>query len=541
MSFEDDNEDRRRAIALFRETLLEDLSDTDLPRGEISARITETASKLAVLADGAERRFSERTLWSWWSAYRKHGLLGLMPAERSDKGVPREITPELLARAIEKRVEVPSRSTSTIIDILQREGIAAEGRLHRSTLDRHLERAGYSRRRLRTLGDKRYIRMLFERPNQLWVGDYHEAPILFVPQTNRFRTVHLSTFIDHYSKYVPHGQWYENEQLATLEDTFKKSTLKRGCPDKVYVDRGAVYRSAEFAFALAQFNIRLCHSKAYRSEGRGVIERFNRTVAEQFEPEARAARIAELGRLNLLFEGWLEERYHRAVHGSTGQAPLDRFAQEGFTPRWADPALVADTFRVRVSRKVHPKTSTVEIDGVSFLVENFLRGRWVRVYYDPHCLEDILVFLGRERVQRAFVAQPNEHPQPRPEHPTATPPRFDYLAALRADYDRRIVQQARHLSLSDWTPDPAFSLGEFLQLCARMLGKDLSPYEREDLTLAFQTVGPFSEQTCRLALEHALKLRGRGLHVSVYSHYLRTFHLAALRELAAEKPDNEKS
>ncbi len=538
MSFDDNNEDRRRAVALFRETLLEDLNEPGLPRGEISARLAEIASKPAVLPDGSERRFSERTLWSWWSVYRKHGLAGLLPAERSDNGLPREITPELLAQAIEKRKEVPSRSTSTIIDILEREGTVAEGRLHRSTLDRHLERAGYSRRRLRTLGDKRYIRMLFEQPNQLWVGDYHEAPILFVPRTARFRTVHLCAFIDHYSKYVPHAQWYENEQLATLEDTFKKSVLKRGCPDKVYVDWGSVYRSADFAFALAVFNIRLCHSKAYRSEGRGVIERFNRTVADQFEPEVRAARIAELDRINLLYEGWLEERYHREVHDSTGQAPLDRVAEGGFTPRWADPVLVADTFRMRVRRKVHPKTSTVEIDGIHFLVETFLRGRWVRVYYDPHCLEDVLVFLGRERVQRAFRAQPNERPQPEPERPTAAPPRFDYLAALRADYDRRIVQQARHLSLSDWTPSPAFALGEFLQLCARMLGKDLSPYEREDLTVAFQTVGPFSEATCRLALEHALKLRGRGLHVSVYSHYLRTFHLAALRELAAKKQDD---
>jgi hypothetical protein len=62
-----------------------------------------------------------------------------------------------------------------------------------------------------------------------------------------------------------------------------------------------------------------------------------------------------------------------------------------------------------------------------------------------------------------------------------------------------------------------------------MLGKDLSAYEREELTRSFNGVGPFSEKTVRLALEHALKLRGRGLHVSVYSHYLKTFHLAALK------------
>jgi hypothetical protein len=39
----------------------------------------------------------------------------------------------------------------------------------------------------------------------------------------------------------------------------------------------------------------------------------------------------------------------------------------------ADPVDIDDTFRVRVSRKVHPKTSTVEVDGVAFVVETFLR------------------------------------------------------------------------------------------------------------------------------------------------------------------------
>jgi hypothetical protein len=253
-------------------------------------------------------------------------------------------------------------------------------------------------------------------------------------------------------------------------------------------------------------------------------------VVEQFEAEARVARIEDVAQLNLLFEGWLEQRYHLAKHSSTGQAPLERFAEDGFVPRWPDPVLVADTFRVRVRRKVHPKTSTVEVDGVSFLVESFLRGRWVRVHYDPHRLEDVLVFRGAQRVQRAFVALPNRRPEPRPEPPTTSPPRFNYLASLRAAYDRRIVQQARKVSFADFTPDPGFTLGRFLELCAQMLGHELSPHERDELTAGFQTVGPFAEKTTRLALEHALKLRGRGLHVSVYAHYLRTFQLAALAE-----------
>ena len=33
--------------------------------------------------------------------------------------------------------------------------------------------------RSKTLGAKRYIRLLFEPPSELWVGDYHEAPIQY--------------------------------------------------------------------------------------------------------------------------------------------------------------------------------------------------------------------------------------------------------------------------------------------------------------------------------------------------------------------------
>jgi transposase InsO family protein len=476
-------------------------------------------------------------LWSWWSAYKKRGLEGLMPRCRTDSGCPKAISPDVLAAAIECRREIPTRSTKTIIDVLVKKGLVAQGQLHRSTLDHHLGEAGWSRRRLKTLGAKRFIKMMFDRPNQLWVGDYHDARLLFDPATERFREIHVCVFIDHYSKLLVHAQWYLRENVATLEDTLKKALLKRGVPDRIYVDRGAAYRSDDFAFALDHLTIKLVHSKAYESEGRGTIERFNRTIVEQFEPEVRALRLTSLDELNRLFEAWVEQRYHLELHGATGQRPIDRVAQEGFSPRYADPVDIDDTFRVRVSRKVHPKTSTVEVDGIAFVVETFLRNRWVTVHYDPHDLRDVLVFFRKKRVQRALPQKPNEHPQPRPDKAQPTPPSFDYLRALRAEYDARVVAEARKLSLSAWTPSDAFTLPAFLDVCVQLLGKDLAPYERDELTVTFRTVGPFSEPTTRIALEHAIKLRGRGLHVSVYSHYLKVFHLEAIRSLTAAKKE----
>jgi putative transposase len=526
MSFDDEIDDRRRQFALFRHAVVAELDAEALPRGELSARIEALSKLMWKLPSGQERRFSVRTFWQWWSDYRKDGLHGLVPESRTSG--PREITPELLEAAIAARKEIPSRSTVTIIDVLEMKGLSPRGKLKRSTLDRHLAAAGCSRRILKTMGSKVFTRLLFERPNQFWVGDYHEAPILWDPERECFLTVHLSAFLDHFSRVCVHGQWYRNEQIATLDDSLKKAFLTRGLCQKLYVDWGPSYRSGDFAFACAHLGVRMVHSKAHTSEGRGLIERFNRSVADGFEPEAIASRIDSLEQLNLCFEAWLDRRYHLVPHGTTGEPPLDRFAQPGFVPNYPDPVLLADIFRVRVKRRVHPKTATVEIAGRAFQCESFLRNRWVRVYYDPFDLKDVLVFLNGKRAQRAFPQKVNS-PQPAPERPVASPPSFDYLGALRAEFDRRIALAARHLSLADWKPSADFTLKPFLDLCAQMLGKDLSAYEKEELTRSFNGVGPFAEKTVRLALEHALKLRGRGLHVSIYSHYLKHFHLAVLK------------
>ncbi len=531
----DDPDARRRQRALFRFAIIGELDIEALPRGERSARLADLATRLYRPPGGGEHRFSARTLWTWWSAYRRQGLDGLLPRRRRDRGTRRALAPDLLEAAMALRREVPSRSTATLIHILETQRRIVRGQLRRATLDRHLAQAGASRRRLRTLGDKRYIRLLFERPNQFWVGDYHEAPLLWDPQRERYRTLHLSAMIDHYSKYVPHGEWYDNEKLATLEHSFKLALLTRGLCDSFYVDNGAVYRADQFAFACAHLGIRLRHSRPYVSEGRGVIERWNRTVAEQFEPEIRALRLTDRREIQLRFEAWLEQRYHLTPHEATGQAPLDRFAAPDFTPRYPDPVLVAETFRVRVRRKVHVKTITVEVEGVAFVVEPHLRGRWVHVHYDPHDLTDVLIYRDGQRLQRALPQRPNEPPLPRPERPTVTPPAFDYLGALRAEYDRRVVAEARRLSFADWTPAPSFALPAFLALVAEYLGKPLAPYEHDDLTRAYHTVGPFAEATTRLALEHALRVRGRGLHVSVYTHYLKVFHLSAQSALTRQE------
>ena len=122
MSLDDETDDRRREIALFRESILDQLDGEERARGDLSARIAELATRRFETPLGKLRSFTERTLWSWWSAYKQHGLLGLLPKLRSDKGVSREITPEILEAAIKglvvERLQALVHARSLLLDQL---------------------------------------------------------------------------------------------------------------------------------------------------------------------------------------------------------------------------------------------------------------------------------------------------------------------------------------------------------------------------------------------------------------------------------------
>ena len=93
-------------------------------------------------------------------------------------------------------------------------------------------------------------------------------------------------------------------------------------------DNGSAFVDAWLLRACAKLGIKLVHSQPRRPEGKGKIERFFRTVRDQFLvelTEERAARIQDLAELNKLFTAWTETVYHLREHSETGQPPLARW------------------------------------------------------------------------------------------------------------------------------------------------------------------------------------------------------------------------
>ena len=120
---------------------------------------------------------SVRSIYRYEKAYREGQFAGLKPAAREKRRSQK--LPEnfdlLLEQAVQLRKEVPERSVAQIICILELEGYAAPGVLKRSTLERHLYRAGYGREQMR-MYRKFFQTFLQTAPYDAGTGGYQVRP-----------------------------------------------------------------------------------------------------------------------------------------------------------------------------------------------------------------------------------------------------------------------------------------------------------------------------------------------------------------------------
>jgi transposase InsO family protein len=527
------NDDRYRddeqamLLSLFRYGVIAPLVEQGtFDRGDVSERIKEIVSRSYYRPAVGEITVTERTVYAWLRAYRTGGIEALRPKRRSDLGKSRVLHDAVLDRAIRLRKEQKKRWTSTLIDIMQREGtLVGQPSFHRSTLDRHLDQTGMSRRQLKTLGEKRTIKMQFDAFGDLWVGDYKHGLPTLAPD-GQLKTAKLSAFLDHKTRYPVSDRWYWAENIASQRDTLLRAFLRWGPAKNIYVDRGAVYRAEQLAYSLLRIDINLIHSRAYYSQGRGLIEKWWQ-VTDAFLAEVQLrAEPYTLNELNRVWEAFRELRYCQKIHSAIGITPNE--AVKDIEKKTLDPQVVRELFLVKKKHKVHRKTSCITLYGREYLVESFLKGKWVTVRYDPADFSSVVIYDQDKRIQRAFIRPLNEIPQPHPE-PESLPPSVDYLALLREDFDQKLLEHAQPLAYSDLVAAAEFDQTAFIHLVCQLAGLKKQPGVVRELSVFWETFGPVPEDLVRIGTEHAVRLHTRGRHVRVYLHAIRTLVLAHIK------------
>ena len=424
------DDQRGDQTALFRYSVISEAVSDRLAPAERGLIVRALAERTWVMPEGTERRVSRGTIDRWIAAYRHHGLAGLAPLPRSDRGRPRDQA-AWLAHAVVLRREVPARSAAQITDII---GRAHGVWLSERTVRAHLARMGVSRRVLVAEPARAFGRFEATRPNERWIGDVLIGPFVPSPRQPGSKRAKLFLLVDDYSRLLVAGRWMTEENTRAGQDVLRSAVVRRGVPEVLYVDNGAPYRAAQLARTCAVLGTHLVHSRPYQPAGRGTQERLNRYIRERFLTEAEARGIESFEELNDHFGAWAEQVANTRVHAETKETPLARFLSAG-PPARPDPDTVREAFRWSVTRRV-TKTATVSLFANRYGVDPSLLGRTVELRFTPEDLSVIDVVCDGVAVGRAtpFVIGRHVHPSVPQAEPFEPPPisGVDYLGIVSA-------------------------------------------------------------------------------------------------------------
>jgi putative transposase len=460
---QDDVKRRQRAqqVALFRYQLICPALDPGLSTKARGRIVRAIAARSHAGPFGGQHRYSRDSLDRWIRRYRAGGFDALLPSPRQPGS---RIDTGVLELAVALKRENPGRTAAQVARILRASTGYSPSESTLLRLFHRRELAGPA-----VGGGVVFGRFEAAEPNERWVGDALHGPKV------AGRKTYLFAFLDDHSRLVTGSRFGFAEDTVRLAAALEPALSCRGVPASCYVDNGSAYVDAWLLRACGKLGIRLVHSTPHRPQGRGKIERFFRTVRDQFLVEVAdttAGQLAErqltaaegLLELNALFTAWVESVYHHQVHSETGQTPLarwnDGWQAAGHGPVMATVDAVTEAFLWSQLRTV-TKTATVSLHGNTYQVEAALAGRKVELVFSPFNLERIQVRHGGNSFGYAVphVITRHAHPKARPETPEPPPAPatgIAYLHLVADTHQQQVIKDQRigfHAIYS--TRDPA--------------------------------------------------------------------------------------
>ena len=384
---------------------------------------------------------SPRTLRRWTAQYRKLRLAGLTAHSRKDLNTSRVLPPDALQTAHQFLKEDPRRSVHLVIQMLEQTNPDWEGKVARSTLDRHLRRLGKPGK---TDPD---VYRSFEAadPNSSWQGDILHGPD--VSHDGKVVRSKLVCWIDDYSRYVCHLEAFADERLPVVETALKRAILKHGRPARILVDNGKVYSCKSFTLACSQLGIQKIHSAPYHPQSKGKVERFFRHLREGLLNEFdNLAEPLPLDRLNRILVAFVD-RYHDRLHSSIKTTPRERYQPR--LHRGVTLQALEEAFWQWDIRSVSPQ-GKIDFHGNQYYVDLSLANRKAIVRYDPYDIARILVWQDGRILSEATPVQLRNKTKPVQKKPSGKSEiAQQFLDALEKSQVERLTQELNLIQLPE--------------------------------------------------------------------------------------------
>lgn len=409
-------DDKAEKIALFRYGLIAPLVLETLPRGELTRRAQEIAARPYDIPYSNRRSLSVDTLLDWALRYRRDGLAALAPKPRRDRGQPRAVPPETAALIERLKRENPHRTGTALLRELALTSGQNQAPLSASTLYRFLRARGLTERQL--LLDKATAHKKYEaeHANQIWQSDLMFGPWVQRPGGGK-RQVFLQATLDDASRLIPHAQFYPDQGLDSFLDCLRQALAARGVPTRLYMDNAKIYRSPQLARIAASVGILIVHTPPYQPQGRGKIERWFRSVREQFLASLDPKVLLSLDEVNERLWEWIDTVYHRTEHSAVETTPLVRWQRDIERVRQLPPATdLRRLFFHRVARVVR-RDSTFLLKNRFFEAPPHLAGHRIEVRFDPLDLTALEIYHEGRSQGMARLVDPVVNGQLPPQKP----------------------------------------------------------------------------------------------------------------------------
>ena len=313
--------DKKQEIAVFRFGIISPVIHGN--RKNQSNYFKEMASREYDAPGIGKVKYKWKTFVKWLHLYRTYGLDGLLPETRLDKGKSRKINETLKNRIITEAKENHLKTVSNFYRYLIREKIIEPEYFTEATL-RNFMKAN----NIAFNSEPGKPRKAFEMPhiNMLWTADFMHGPYLKIGKKKQ--KTYLCVIIDDYSRLLVVAIFFFEESSLSLQITFKDAVLTYGIPQKLYCDNAKIFVSGYIHLVCARIGTALIHSKPYDSPSRGKIERLIRTIRLMFLPNINIDSNYNLQDLNCYLKNWVNLEYHRKIHTTTGQKPIDRYIED---------------------------------------------------------------------------------------------------------------------------------------------------------------------------------------------------------------------
>jgi len=372
-------------------------------------RVTESSF---ALPNGKTMIYNPKTIEKWEEYYRKKGMDGLMPRERSDSGQPRVLSELAISEIYRLKEKFPRINASLIYTKLIEDGFVNQSQVSLSSIQRFIKHHDLKSAANPNQKDRKAFEE--EYPGGMYQAD--TSYTCYINENGKVRRTYLIQIVDDHSRLIVGSRVFYNDNAYNFQLVLKEAISRYGLCKKLYLDNGSTYSNEQLTLICGSLGIVKLHTPIRDGASKAKVERSFRTLKESWLQGFDPSTVSSIAQLNDLLADYVRKR-NTSVNRTIDETPMERY-QRGIShvrvpksKEWLD-----ECFMNRVTRKVN-LDSTVSIDKIYYDVPmQFIRSK-VEIRFLPDQMQGAyILFEGKKYPIRQTNRTENGHTKRNNQH-----------------------------------------------------------------------------------------------------------------------------